>query len=38
MNQKTRKLFAKIRKFLAVFAAVMVLMSCAVIPDRKSVV
>lgn len=36
MNQKARKLFLKIRKFMAVFAAVMVLMSCAVIPAQAA--
>ena len=36
MNQKTRRLFQKARKLLAVLAAVMVLMSCAVIPAQAA--
>jgi len=36
MNQKTRKLFMKIRKFMAVFAAVMVFMSCAILPAQAA--
>ena len=33
---KSKTLFMKLRKLLAVFAAVMVLMSCAVIPSQAA--
>ncbi len=36
MNQKTRKVFLKMRKLLAVIAAVMVLMSCNLIPAQAA--
>lgn len=36
MKQKTRKVFLKMRKLLAVIAAVMVLMSCNLIPAQAA--
>ena len=36
MNQKSKKIFQKVRKLLAVFAAVMVLMSCNLIPAQAA--